>query len=67
MTEKSRIRRGIERVLADTLDDLIDEYLSLYPGETSVARGVLRGFAGWVKREVGCTREADGGPAEVRD
>lgn len=66
--ETSKIRRGIERVFADTIDDLIDEYLKPYPYcDSSTARAVLTGFATWLKREVGCHTEDDGGPAEVRD
>lgn len=67
MADVNQIRRDIERVLAETIDALIDEYLSLYPVDAEVAHGVLAGFAAWLKREVGCEEETGAGPAEVRD
>lgn len=55
----NQIRRGVERIFAQTIDDLVVEYLSLFPGDHSTAEGVLSGFAGWLKREVGCEEKGD--------
>jgi len=57
--DTSRIRAGIEQIMAEAVDELVEEYLDSYPVESDMARGVLTGFATWLKREVGCEAAED--------
>lgn len=47
------IKQGVARIMAETIDELVAAYVGVLPAPAEGTRGVLRGFAAWLKQQVG--------------